>query len=145
MPSKKDLYALLGLKRDAKVEEIKRQFYKLTFKYHPDRNGNRFQNKAKQDQFREILEAYQTLKDPEKRTLYDNSTFQTTQRNEKANWAKWSSGRYIEPDPLKSDKPNEEERLEEGNEAYVRTVALIMGIIGYLITIVKEVKKERLR
>jgi curved DNA-binding protein CbpA len=139
MPAKKDLYALLGLKRGAKGEEIKKQFYQLTFKYHPDRNGPNFQNKAKQDQFREILEAYQILKNPEKRALYDNSMLQNTNRSEKGNWIRWSRGRYIEPDPLRSNK---DEKLNEGGEAYVRSVALVMGLIGYLITIIKELKKN---
>lgn len=142
-PTRKDLYALLGLKKGAKLEEIKRQFYKLSFKYHPDRYGSRFQNKVKQEQFREILEAYQTLKDPGKRALYDDSQVQTIKQNEKNNWLRWSRGRYIEPDPLKCYKHTDES--EDGDDVYVRSVALLMGMIGYLITVVKEIKKEKVK
>jgi molecular chaperone DnaJ len=60
----KDYYKILGVPRDASPEEIKRAYYKLAHKYHPDKGGD-------EKKFKEINEAYQTLSDPEKRRQYD--------------------------------------------------------------------------
>ena len=61
----KDYYQILGVSRDASHEEIKKAFYKLAHKYHPDKGG------GDEKKFKEINEAYQTLSDKEKRTQYD--------------------------------------------------------------------------
>lgn len=61
----KDYYEILGLKRDATETEIKRAYRKLARKYHPDVNPD-----AEQD-FKDVGEAYDVLKDPEKRAAYD--------------------------------------------------------------------------
>jgi len=64
----KDLYKILELKNTASANEIKKQYRKLTLKYHPDRNpGN---NEAK-DKFTAVAEANEILSDPKKRRLYD--------------------------------------------------------------------------
>jgi len=63
----KDYYKTLGLERDATQDEIKRAYRKLARKYHPDVN----QDAGAEDQFKEVGEAYEVLKDPEKRTAYD--------------------------------------------------------------------------
>jgi len=61
----KNYYDLLGVKKDASQEEIKKAFRKLAHEHHPDKgNGNG-------DKFKEINEAYQTLGNPEKRRYYD--------------------------------------------------------------------------
>ncbi len=66
---KKDYYEILGVDRDASEEEIKRAYYSLAKKYHPDMNpGNR---KEAEEKFKEISEAYEVLMDKEKRRLYD--------------------------------------------------------------------------
>ena len=64
----KDYYVLLGVDRKAPKEEISRAFKKLARKYHPDLNPD---NPEAEKKFKEINEAYEVLKDPEKRRLYD--------------------------------------------------------------------------
>jgi len=64
----KDYYNILGVSRDASQEEIKKKYRKLAAKYHPDKNPD---DDTAEDKFKEIGEAYEVLKDPEKRKLYD--------------------------------------------------------------------------
>lgn len=66
--AKRDFYEILGLKRDASEADLKSAFRKLAKEYHPDRNPG---DKASEQRFKEINEAYETLKDPQKRAAYD--------------------------------------------------------------------------
>ncbi|MDO8435758.1 MAG: molecular chaperone DnaJ [bacterium] len=61
----KDYYAALGLSKNATAEEIKQAYRRMAHQHHPDKQGG---DEAK---FKEINEAYQTLKDPDKRRQYD--------------------------------------------------------------------------
>jgi len=63
-----DYYELLGVSRDASVEEIKKAYRKLAVKYHPDKNPG---NKQAEEKFKEISHAYEILRDPGKRQQYD--------------------------------------------------------------------------
>jgi curved DNA-binding protein len=72
----KDYYAILGVPRDASAEDIKKAYRKLARKYHPDVS----KEKNAEEQFKEVGEAYETLKDPEKRAAYDRlGTYQPGQ------------------------------------------------------------------
>lgn len=64
----KDYYKILGVSRDASLDDIKRAYRKLALQYHPDRNPG---NKQAEERFKEINEAYQVLSDPQKRARYD--------------------------------------------------------------------------
>ncbi len=64
----KDYYKILGVDRDATDEEIKRAYRRLAMQYHPDRCQG---DKESEEKFKLINEAYETLKDPEKRAQYD--------------------------------------------------------------------------
>ncbi|MGE5893608.1 MAG: molecular chaperone DnaJ [bacterium] len=66
----KDYYEILGVKKDASQDEIKKVYRKLARKYHPDLNPN---NKEAEKKFKEISEAYAVLGDPKKRKEYDEA------------------------------------------------------------------------
>ncbi|MGE4046073.1 MAG: DnaJ domain-containing protein, partial [Acetobacteraceae bacterium] len=66
--AKQDYYATLGVARDASSEDLKRAYRKLAMQYHPDRNPGDMQAEAR---FKEVSEAYDILKDDQKRAAYD--------------------------------------------------------------------------
>ena len=66
--AKADYYELLSVKKGASADEIKKAYRKLAIKYHPDKNPD---DKAAEEKFKEISEAYEVLSDTEKRSTYD--------------------------------------------------------------------------
>ncbi len=68
MTTGKDYYRILGVGKDVTPEELKKRYRQLALKYHPDRNKG---DKAAEEKFKEISEAYAVLSDPEKRRQYD--------------------------------------------------------------------------
>ena len=63
-----DYYQLLGVPRGADTEEIKKAYRKLALQYHPDRNQG---SKESEERFKEVTQAYEVLRDPDKRAIYD--------------------------------------------------------------------------
>jgi len=63
--AKRDYYEVLGISKNASEDEVKKAFRKLAVKYHPDKEG------GSEEKFKEINEAYEVLKDKQKRQRYD--------------------------------------------------------------------------
>jgi molecular chaperone DnaJ len=68
MATRRDYYEILGVQRTADGEEIKRAYRRLAMQYHPDRNPG---DKTAEAKFREAAEAYEVLRDSDKRSRYD--------------------------------------------------------------------------
>jgi curved DNA-binding protein len=90
----KDYYKTLGVDKSATAADIKKAYRKLAVKYHPDKNPG---DKAAEEKFKEISEAYDVLGDPEKKKKYDElgdswRTYQSAGRQEDDfDWSQWAS------------------------------------------------------
>src|SRR5664279_4575436 len=69
---KKDYYAILGIKKTASAEDIRKAFRKLARKYHPDVNPG---DKSAEEKFKQLSEANDVLSEPKKRKIYDQLGF----------------------------------------------------------------------
>jgi curved DNA-binding protein len=89
----KDYYKTLGVKKNAGADDIKKAYRKLARKYHPDVNQG---DKAAEERFKEINEAYEVLSDEDKRGKYDRFGAEWQQysraggRPEDFNWGQWA-------------------------------------------------------
>jgi len=105
----KDYYKILGVEKNASEKDIKQAYRKLARKYHPDVNPN---NKAAQEKFKEINEAYQVLSDVDKRRKYDElgTNWQAYEQYQRAGGQgpfQWGGGggaqyRTVTPEELES-------------------------------------------
>ena len=68
MATKRDYYEVLGIAKNADEKAIKKAYRKLAKKYHPDTNAG---NPEAEKKFKEVMEAYSVLSDPEKKKMYD--------------------------------------------------------------------------
>jgi curved DNA-binding protein len=84
----KDYYAILGVEKSASPEDIKRAYRKLARKYHPDVS----KEPDAETRFKEVAEAHEVLKDPERRAAYDSLGAQTAGHQEFRPPPGWSSG-----------------------------------------------------
>ncbi len=105
----KDYYKILGVARQAEQAEIKKAYRHLARKYHPDMNEG---DKAAEEKFKEVNEAYEVLSDSKKRRLYDQfgSQWKQWQRSgrssEDFDWSQWGGGQA---------RPSGQRRVYSGN------------------------------
>ncbi len=83
MAAKRDYYEVLGVDRKASEEDIKKAYRALARKYHPDHNPG---DPQAEERFKEINEAYENLKDPQKRAMYDQFGHQAPGRGPGPGW-----------------------------------------------------------
>jgi len=100
MQNFRNYYQILGVSRDSTAEEIKRTYRKQARKYHPDLNPG---DKAAEEKFKDIGEAYEVLSDPKKRSQYDRfgqywqqGGFQARTASRPQNWNPQPSGNTAE-------------------------------------------------
>ena len=87
--AKEDYYEILGVKKDASQDDLKKAFRHLARKYHPDLNKGSIEAEEK---FKEVNEAYQVLSDPQKKSQYDQ-----------VGHAEFRPGEYTQPPPPSYD------------------------------------------
>ena len=97
-----DYYEVLGVKRDASEDEVKKAYRKLALKWHPDRHKDGKKDKA-EAKFKRISEAYEVLSDPEKRKKYDRFG------------ENWEQGQEFDPGPGQRTMSREEFEAAFGN------------------------------
>lgn len=146
MRANRDFYALFGLDRSASAEQIKSRFYRLSLKYHPDQD----QSSESAKRYKEILEAYNTLKYPVRRKQYDLLHIQTPKADvQKAamkepsyHWQEWAKSRYTERGPISRQPIRPTNEAEEREDFKIRVIALASGLIIYLCTVFQAGRKK---
>jgi molecular chaperone DnaJ len=94
--AKQDFYDILGVARSADADELKRSYRKLAMQYHPDRNPG---DKSAEQRFKDISEAYDVLKDDQKRAAYDrfgHAAFENGSRGPDAGYPGGFSGGFAD-------------------------------------------------
>ena len=91
--AKRDYYEVLGVEREADSEEIKKSYRKLALKFHPDKNPG---DKAAEEKFKELGEAYEVLSDSQKRAAYDRYGHAAFDPRARAS-SSWGSGGFHDP------------------------------------------------
>jgi DnaJ-class molecular chaperone len=113
-----DYYELLGVKRDASEDDIKKSYRKLALKWHPDRHPAATKAKA-EEKFKQISEAYEVLSDPDKRRRYD------------ALGENWKHGQEFSPPPgaggARQMSPEEFQRMFGGGGGFSDFFANFFG------------------
>ena len=108
-PAQKDYYSILGVSKDTNDADLKKSYYKLAKKYHPDKN----KEAGAEEKFKEISKAYEILSDVSKRRLYDlqndfdivkTTTAKTTTKTQESTYSPKTAGYtfYQETEETKS-------------------------------------------
>lgn len=120
-----EYYTVLGVEVTASAEDIKKKYRYMAKKYHPDLNAG---NKAAEEKFKQINEAYETLGDPDKRKDYDffgkqaeeNARRQEKERETAARQAESQTSAAQEEMQRAARQQNFEEMMQEANSRYIR-------------------------
>ena len=97
--ARKNYYIVLGLQQNATLDDIKKAYRKLAFRYHPDQNKGGLSG---EERFREIKEAYEVLIHPQERKKYD-----ATLRAQHIYAPSYDFGKYSQPDPNAPKHPRD--------------------------------------
>ncbi len=127
-----DYYHLLGVQPRSSTTEIKAAYRRLALHYHPDKNAG---DKAAEEKFKLIVEAYQVLSDPTKRFLYDNRTVFTPTAAQPQPYSPRNKDPYFQRAGRSSAPPHRKQG--EGFSKKTRVMGgLFVGLLLLLITII---------